>query len=404
MTIDRRAFMAALAAQGSFLPALGGAQESTIRVGALNPVSGSGSPYGTSMQKMIIAAAEEVNKAGGAAGRRIEIVGEDSQSNPSAAVLAAKKLIEVNKVRAILGTWSSGVSLAVLPLCNEAGTPLFHTSGAPALSTPAANARGLGFRFEASNDRTGMAFAQACAREGFKRPATMAFNNASGISIVDGFRKAWTKGGGEVLASVVYEPNQATYRSELSKVLASKPDVIVTGSYLADTTILLREWYQSGATLRWMLPGWAVSPELIRAVGPAVSEGQFVLASIANETSSAYKRYSEAYRSVFNTAPPLHAFPAETWDMLIVFALAVEANGGADGPGLQKQIFEVTRGNGVPVTSFAEGKAALRAGRKINYEGASSNLDFDTAGDVTPDFSVGVIERGEVKRKYVVKP
>jgi len=249
MKTTRREFLGSVAAGAALIaaPAIVRAQGAdVIRIGALCPITGAGGPYGSGMQKMIIAAAEAVNAAGGAAGRKIEIVAEDTQTNPQAAVLAAKKLIEVNKVQAILGTWSSGVSLAVIPLTNDAGIPLRHCSGAPALSVPPANAKGLGFRFQATNERFGRAFAEICEKEGFKRPATMAFNNASGIGNTEGFAKAWKAKGGEVVESVVYEPNQASYRSELMKVLAANPDVIVTGSYIADTTIILREWFQTG--------------------------------------------------------------------------------------------------------------------------------------------------------------
>src|SRR6266498_983207 len=120
MQMNRRDFVATLGA-GLTLGAtsrLALAQDTgPIRIGALNPITGSGSPYGTGMQKMILAAAETVNAAGGAVGRQIQVLAEDSQTNPQAGVLAAKKLIEVNKVQAIVGTWSSGVTLAVLPLC-----------------------------------------------------------------------------------------------------------------------------------------------------------------------------------------------------------------------------------------------------------------------------------------------
>ncbi|MCA3595131.1 MAG: amino acid ABC transporter substrate-binding protein, partial [Methylobacterium sp.] len=58
---------------------------------------------------------------------------------------------------------------------------------------------------------------------------------------------------------------------------------------------------------------------------------------------------------------------------------------------------------GEKVFTFADGKAALKAGRKINYEGASSVLDFDEFGDVTPDFGVFFITRGKLERRYVVK-
>jgi len=54
------------------------------------------------------------------------------------------------------------------------------------------------------------------------------------------------------------------------------------------------------------------------------------------------------------------------------------------------------------VASFAEGKAALKSG-KINYDGASSVLDFDARGDVKPDFGVYVFEKGKMDRKYIVK-
>jgi branched-chain amino acid transport system substrate-binding protein len=63
----------------------------------------------------------------------------------------------------------------------------------------------------------------------------------------------------------------------------------------------------------------------------------------------------------------------------------------------------VANAPGELVSSFAEGKAAIAAGRKINYDGASSVLDFDEFGDVTPDFGVFFIERGQIVRKYVVK-
>jgi branched-chain amino acid transport system substrate-binding protein len=57
---------------------------------------------------------------------------------------------------------------------------------------------------------------------------------------------------------------------------------------------------------------------------------------------------------------------------------------------------------GKTVSSFAEGKEALKDG-KINYDGASSVLDFDAKGDVKPDFGVFVFEKGQMNRKYVVK-
>ncbi|MCZ8182175.1 MAG: ABC transporter substrate-binding protein [Beijerinckiaceae bacterium] len=405
MNLSRRSTLQALAA-ATLTGSLGQrafAQAETFRIGALNPITGAGSPYGTGMQKMIVAAVEMVNAAGGAGGRRLEVFAEDTQTTPQAAVLAAKKLIEVNKVQAVLGTWSSGVSLAVIPLINDANIFLMNTSGAPALSVPPANAKGLSYRFQATNDRFGRAFAELCQKEGFKRPATMAFNNASGIGNTEGFKKAWEAKGGKVVEAVVYEPNQPSYRAELQKVLAAKPDVIVTGSYLADTTIILREWFQTGETTKWVIPAWAANPQLVKAVGNEVAEGIFAVDSISNEGSEAFKAYDAAHQKAMGKPGLDNVYAAMTWDMVVTLALAMEAAGpGATIAAINAKIREVANPAGTKVSTFAEGKEALKKG-KINYEGASSVLDFDQFGDVTPDFSVSVVSKGNIDRKYIVK-
>lgn len=405
MNLTRRQTLASLAAlAGSgLMPSLTFAQDtSAFRIGALNPITGAGGPYGTGMQKSIAAAAEVVNAAGGAAGRMFEVFAEDTQTQPQAAVLAAKKLIEVNKVQAVLGTWSSGVSLAVLPLTSEANIPLFHCSGAPALSVAPANEKKLGYRFQATNDRFGRAFAEIATKEGFKRPATMAFNNASGIGNTEGFEKAWKAKGGEIVASVIYEPAQPSYRAELQKILDAKPDVIVMGSYIADTTIILREWYQTGEENKFIMPAWAGNPELIEALGPDVVEGIISVDSISNEGSPAFAAFDAAYQSAVGQPGLTNVYAAMTWDMVIVLALAMEAAGpGADIAAINAKIRDVANPDGKQVSSFAEGKEALKSG-PINYEGASSVLDFDEFGDVTPDFAASFIRSGEIKREYVV--
>jgi len=404
MTTNRRQFIGTLGAASALIAApsvLRAQSQGVFRIGALCPVTGAGAPYGSGMQKMIIAAAEIVNAAGGAAGRKIEVVSEDTQTSPQAGVLAAKKLIDVNKVQAVLGTWSSGVSLAVLPLTNDANIIMMNTSGAPALSVPPANAKGLSYRFQATNDRFGKAFAEICVKEGFKRPATMAFNNASGIGNTEGFRKAWEAKGNKVVANVVYEPNQASYRSELQKILAANPDVIVTGSYLSDTTIIMREWFQSGQPVKWIIPGWAANPDLVKATGPEVVEGVISVDSISNETAPSFKAYAEVYEKVTGQSGQSNIFSAMTWDMVHALALAIEAAGSTETAAINAKIREVSNPEGTKVYSYAEGKEALKKG-KINYEGASSVLDFDQYGDVSPSFGVFFIEGGKLNRRYVV--
>ncbi|CAN7719637.1 ABC transporter substrate-binding protein [Variovorax sp. LjRoot175] len=380
------------------------AQNSTFSVGALTPVTGAGAPYGGGMSKAIEMALAEINTAGGAKGAKLVLASEDSQSAPQAAVLGAKKLISVSGARAVIGVWSSGESLAVIPLTNEANVLLMHASGAPALSGAPVNEKKLGFRFQATNGRFGRAFAEIAKRQGYTKPATMAFNNASGLGNTEGFAAAWkATQGKDVVASVVYEPNRPSYRSELQSVLRAKPDVIVTGSYLADTTIILREWYQSGVDTKWIIPGWAANSDLIKALGPQVTEGIISVETVSNETAPSFKHYADAAQKAGINVQG-NAYAAMAYDQAIILGLAVQALGpNASGPDLAKKVHEIGSAGGTQVYTFAEGKKKLEAGGRISYIGASSALNFDEFNDVTPDFAASFIEKGQLVRKYVVK-
>ena len=105
MRLSRRTILkgAAASAAAAGLPVIGRAQADPIKVGILTPLTGAGGNDGPRMLKAMQLVFEEVNKAGGVMGRRINAVIEDDQTNPEAAVRAARKLIEVDKVSVIMG-------------------------------------------------------------------------------------------------------------------------------------------------------------------------------------------------------------------------------------------------------------------------------------------------------------
>jgi branched-chain amino acid transport system substrate-binding protein len=297
-----------------------------------------------------------------------------------------------------LGTWASGVSLAVLPLTEEANIIEMNVSGAPAIST--LDKKDLVWRYQGTNDRFGRAFAKIAEKRGFKRPATMAFNNASGKGNTEGFIKAWEAAGhGKVVANVVYEPNRPSYRSELQQVLAADPDVIVMGSYLPDTTIILREWYQSGHENGWIIPAWAANPELVKALGDDATNGILAVDTVSNVSADSYKDLSVRYKKVTGSDLSDNVYAAMTYDMVISLALAAQKAGkGASSKQISENIRAVSNPPGERVYSFAQGKKLLEAGKAIDYEGASSRLNFDKYGDSNPDFGVYQIENGKFNR------
>lgn len=374
-----------------------------LRIGALNPITGAGANYGSGMQKTILFAADEVNAAGGAAGRKLEVFAEDDQTTPNAAVLAAKKLVEVHKVQAILGTWASGVSLAVMPITNDAGAILMHTSGAVALADPKVNAKKLGFRYQGSSKHLSRAFTKAARQEGLKRPAVLALNNPATQPHAEGFRKLWEAGGGQLSDFVIYEPNRPSYRSELQQVLRSKPDGIILSGYAPDGIIVVREWFQTGQKMKWVMPGFAANAEFMKALGNEATEGIVVVESVVNEGAAAYKGFAAKYEAAMGKPAAGNVYAAMCYDMVQVLALAVEAAGpNADGAAIAKKVHDITTGNGQQVGSFAQGKALLKQGKAINYEGASSSVDFDDENDADPTFNGFVIKSGAWQKAYAI--
>lgn len=403
--ITRRRALAGGAALVASIPGHSArAADAPYRVGALNPVTGAGGTYGGGMQKTILFALDEVRKAGGVDGRPMEAYAEDTQTSPDAAVLAARKLIDANKVDAILGTWSSSVSLAVQPITNAAGCLLFHVSSAPALSAPTQNAKHLGFRFQAGSPQIGAAYAAIAARQGAKNPAFMAFNNDVQIASTGIFRDAWAKGGGKLAGSVVYEPNRTSYNAELQQVLANKPDLVVVSGYVPDTTIILREAFEAGNTAPVVIPGWAWGPTVEKALGPEVLENLVVFDSVPDSDGAAFKAFDAGYRAAMGVPGLSNVYAAMCYDMVMVLALAMQKAGpGADNAAIARAVPEVADPPGQAVSSFAEGKALLKAGQKINYEGASGPLDFDANGDAISVFGVNQYSHGKLDRKYLLK-
>ncbi len=402
INIGRRQFAIAASAglAGATLPGMALAQAGApFKIGALNSITGTGGTYGPGMLEAIKLGVAEVNAAGGAAGRQLQLYAEDDQTRPDAAVLAAKKLVEITKVEAVIGIWSSSVALATLPITNAAGVISLNTCGSPDLLTE--DKRDLVWQYQASNAVFGNAFAEIARRRGFKRPAVMAFNNSTFVGQANYFKKAWEQGGGKVEAFVIYEPNQTSYRTELGRALAAKPDIISLSAYTPDATIILKEWYQSGQDCTFIMPGWSANQELVKALGPQVTEGIIAVSNVPATAQPAYKRFDAAFRKATGKEPDI--FSAQAYDMVISLALAIEAAGpAADAMAINSKLRTVTNAPGTKVSTFAQGRDLLRKKAKIDYDGASSALEFGVHGETVPDFGVYEIRKGQLVAKEVI--
>src|SRR5690606_2339511 len=131
---------------------------------------------------------------------------------------------------------------------------------------------------------------------GFKNVATMALNNPSGRSVLEGFTKEWSDAGNSVRQSVIYEPNRPSYRSEVQKILSTQPDAVVMGAYLPYASIILREGFQTGIPVRWLMPGFVGAPDLVKALGKEATEGVMMIDIIMNDGSESLERFNAMYQ------------------------------------------------------------------------------------------------------------
>ncbi len=390
MKFTRRSILAAPLAM-PFISQAALAQSGPILLGALTPQTGAGGTFGPSMVKTMRAVIDEVNAAGGVLGRKIELVSENDETNPEAGVRAARKLIDVNKVSAILGTWASSVTTAVAPLCWENKVMLFTVSGADSIT----QLPHLGHiirtqpntRLQAT--RTGQFLLESKAKKVFVLSAQTPF----AVSTYDVLSATLTAGKAEALGHVVYDPAKATFRSELDQALKTKPDAIFFNSYTPDLTVLLRELFRSGFEGKRHTMSYAATPKLLENLPAEVTEGLTSMAPSPDIDSPSYK----AVRAILGTEEP-DPYSCQTYDHISLAILAMAKAGAATGPAIHGAVRQISQGNGEKVASAVAGLKLLADKKEVNYEGASGPCDFTDAGDILScKFRFDVAEKGKYK-------
>ena len=382
---------AALAA-AAWAPRRAAAQGASIRLGTLTPLTGAGGAYGPSMRKAMEWVAGEVNGAGGVLGRKIELVSEDDQTNPEAAVRAARKLIDVDKVAAIMGTWASAVTTAVAPLCWESKTFLTTVSGSDTIT----QLPHLGYlvRTQPNTQLQIGKLGEFILSLKFKRVFVLAAQTPFAAPSQKRLSEILPKGGSELVGGVIYDKDKTTFRSEIDQALRAKPDLIYLNGYTPDTTVVLKELFKAGYTGAKIAQGYAVNQKLLDSVPAEVTDGTYTATPSPAVDSAGYKRLAK-----FLGAADLDPYSCQCHDhaSLVILAIA-KAKGEATGTAIKDNVRKISQGGGVKVDNAVEGLKLLAQGKEINYEGASGPCDFTETGDIIDcKIRFDVAEKGAFK-------
>ena len=354
--MSRRAALAgSIAAVAS--PALVRAQVDPIKLATLTPLTGAGGSYGPTMAKVAAAVVEEVNKAGGVLGRRIVLVSEDDQTSPEAGVRAARKLIDVDKAAAIMGTWASSVTTAVAPLCWESKTFLTTTSGADSITQ--LPHQGYLVRTQPNSTLQVARSGEFMLSVGAKKVMTMMPQTPFTQTTFDLMGKLLPKGGA-THQGLVYDDKKNTYRTEVDQALRTDPDMIFAAGYTPDTIVLLKDIYRAGYKGKVIGFGYSINQKLLDQIGqPEIVEGVYTYSPSPAEGSAAYEKVKAAVGSA-NPDP----YTCQLYDHVNLVLLAIANAKAATGEAIKDNIRKSAQGGGKAVDNAVDGTQGDRGGRE----------------------------------------
>ncbi len=389
MALPRRAVLAGSVA-APFVSRLARGQSSAIPLGSLTPQTGAGGPYGPAMAKVIRAVVDEINGHGGVLGRRFELSAEDDETNPDAGVRAARKLIDVDKAVAVLGTWASAVTTAVAPLCWDSRTMLFTVSGADSITK--LPHQGYIIRTQPNTLLQAKRASGFLLEQGGRRMFALSAQTPFAVDSYNAMAAGLQAGGAEALGDVVYDAAKSSFRSEVDQALRTKPDSVYLNSYTPDLIVLLRELYRAGFDGRKLTLGYAANAKLLEALPADVTEGLLSYAPSPDLGSPAYA----AVRQILGAEPD--PYSCQVYDHVSLVALAIAKAGTASGQAIHDSVRSVSQGDGQRVTSAVEGLQLLASGKDVNYDGASGPCDFLPSGDIADcKFRFEVAEKGKYR-------
>ena len=384
LSVSRRFLLGGIAAL-PFAPHLANAQTSEpIRIGVLAPLTGGGGPYGADIVKASKLAADQINASGGVlGGRKIELFVEDDETSATAAVKAARKLLDIDKVVAITAVWGSAPILAVRPLTLEKNVVLTALGSADEVTE--GDTKGLVWRFQARASSWGEPAALAILKGGYKKIGLLHLQNPFVAAMIPSFLKTIEQGGAHVVSDVEFKPDQPSYRAEIEKVYAAEPEAVFVPGYVNQFTSIAKEIYRGGYKGKVFsltiaaAAGIDGSSPFVKNVGKEVAEGIEHVQPISPLDRPEYKAFVRAIGAPDGTVFP---FAALQYDAINVLAVAIEKARSANPVEFAREIIRVTNGPGTPVATGVEALALVRKGEAIDFTGAGQDLKFDERGEL----------------------
>lgn len=370
-----------------------------VKIGGILPLTGSMGPITKKISEAAQLAVEHINAGGGIKGCQVQFILRDDQGQPTVGVDAAKFLVEVERVQAITGTVSSGVTGPIISSVT-APSRVVQISCCSTASPFTLDGRSQGYFFRTIPTSKTQAFATASemARRGLKRTAIIYVNTDFGLDMTRFVRQALPKLGGEIVVEVAYNDNQPSYRAEVTRALASRPESLLLIGFPKDAVTIVREWLSLGGSQKIALNNSMRVKDFVDGVGARFLNEAFGMdnAQVAGPNVDAFNNAFQARFGYDSRGPGVHT----QYDAMMAIGLAMNIATELTGPAIREAVRKIHDPNGEVVGTGPDGfrRAAelIRAGRPIRYHGATGPIEFDANGDVTGPALVWKIQNGEI--------
>jgi len=304
----------------------------TFNLGGVAPATGEAATFGVASHNGIDLAVAEWNAKGGVLGKQIKLSFADDKGDPAEGATVFTKLIEQDKVSAIVGTVMSKVSLAGAPICQAAKIPMIS----PTSTNPKVTQVG-DFIFRACfiDPFQGTVGAKFSFDELKAKKAACLFDVGNDYTkgLAEFFKAKFTALGGEVTGFEGHATGTTDFKAQLTKILATKPDVLYVSDYYNDVALIAKQARELG--FKGPLvggDGWD-SPKLCEVGGPAINGCFFTNHYAKDDTRPIIQDFVAKYKAKYNADPD--ALACLAYDATYLMLDAVKRANSADGSAIR---------------------------------------------------------------------
>jgi branched-chain amino acid transport system substrate-binding protein len=294
--------------------------EDKVRLGAFMSLTGDTAQYGISALNGLRMAVEEVNAAGGAGGRRVELIVQDTRSDAVETEVVVRRLAEEARVHALVGEVVSSRSLAAARVAQLERVPMLT----PTATSPEVTEQGdFVFRSCYTDTFQGAAIAHfAIGNLSALRAAVLIDRDQRySVELARLIRENFERRGGKVVVEQEYSDGAADFSVQLAEVGALKPDVIFIPGYYLEAGLLARQAKELGLDAPLVGgDGWD-SPRLYEIGGQALAGDFFSTHFSADDPDPQVQRFVADYRRLFGSTPD--SFAANSYDAARIMLAAI---------------------------------------------------------------------------------